>query len=778
MKVFKKISYILILFVCIFMMSSCVSVTTNGTTTQAGPIRIIEDSMELSIGESKRIRYEKLTSADLNITFLTGNPAVATVNKVGYVRAVGAGETTIEIEVDSFKYHVNVVVTRGLEFTPPTKLIYSVGEELDLTGSKIIDYELDGTVKEEIAVTSSMVSGFSTDETGSKVLTVRYETYTFTFTITVNDIGGAEIYDFESPTIGTLNVGDVNTIVLEPLHKAKLVKTLASLYDYEEFEVSFDIVTPENDTDTIYAFYTQDYTESHNTSQFSTSRVYEGSVISKAGYNYRTEFTPLGEGYYAVRYNPSVAGTYTYTMNIKVSGELLHTKTGSFRAIGTNTDKGIIKVSSNNLSFEFEDGTSYVPVGANVAWYSSADRRYNDYTLMLDGMKRGGYNYIRQWMAAWGTCLWWENITNYNNRLDEALEQDLILDMMEEAGIYVNLTLYHHGMFSSKTNPMWKGSSNSWYTSKYGYNPYSDVISSGAAFFSNEYAKKWTKNYLKYVIARYTSYDSIMSYELFNEIDWIEDYNIAQGKTWHEEMAEFIKETDYRCHMVTSSIKSDKGSVAQSIFSIDAIDYANFHIYAGYNFLSLFSSSGPSYVSAYSKPVMIQECGYSGTSGQAQHDSDPSDTSLHAQIWGGIMTTASTGMPWWWDSWIEKYDSYEAFKGASIYSSYMNLSGSYTYIQNTSKVSISNTSSVAKMGLDFGSRKYIYLYNKQFKVGTTGNNTSTTMTVTLDSGNYNVKTFNTFTGAILSNENKTVSLGTLQLSLSFTDDIAIIIEKI
>ena len=135
MKVFKKISYILILFVCIFMMSSCVSVTTNGTTTQAGPLRIIEDSMELSIGESKRIRYEKLTSADLNITFLTSNPAVATVNKVGYVRAVGAGETTIEIQVDSFKYHVNVVVTRGLEFTPPTKLIYSVGEELDLTGS-------------------------------------------------------------------------------------------------------------------------------------------------------------------------------------------------------------------------------------------------------------------------------------------------------------------------------------------------------------------------------------------------------------------------------------------------------------------------------------------------------------------------------------------------------------------------------------------------------------------------------------------------------------------
>ena len=46
-------------------------------------------------------------------------------------------------------------------------------------------------MKEEIAVTPSMVSGFSTDETGSKVLTVRYETYTFTFTNTdqVESIG-------------------------------------------------------------------------------------------------------------------------------------------------------------------------------------------------------------------------------------------------------------------------------------------------------------------------------------------------------------------------------------------------------------------------------------------------------------------------------------------------------------------------------------------------------------------------------------------------------------
>ena len=783
MKIFKKVLPLIVLIFSIFLLSSCSLIPTgNGGTTTAqvndGPLRILEDSMELYEGESKRIRYEKLTSKDLTITFLTNDLSVATVNPIGYVTAKGNGETTIEIEVDSFTYYVHVKVLKGDEFTAPDKIVYTLGDELDLTGGKITKYNHDGTVKEVINLTPDMVSGFDSSETGSKTLTVTYGTDKYTYGISIVKAGGIEIYDFKTPAFSELTAGKSNQIRLEALHMTELKEALTSLYDYDEFEISVDIKTPDNDTDTIYAFYTQDYDESHKNITMNTSKNIEGSVISKTGFNYQTTFTKNGNGYYALRYNPPKTGSYTFKMYIKASGELIYTKEGSFSVSNKENTKGVISVTSNKLGFKFEDGSSYIPVGENIAWYNSAERRYNDYTMFLEGMVEGGFNFMRYWAAAWGSCLWWENITDYTNRLDEAYEQDLILEMMYENGIYVDLCFYHHGMFSASVNPMWKGSSNNWYTQKYGYNPYSDVLTDGGKFFTDEYAIKWTKNYLKYEIARYTSYDSIMSYELFNEIDWVEGYEVNAGRNWHNEMATFINAIDYKDRMVTTSIKSDKGSsVATSLYRLDAIDYVNYHVYGGYNFIDYLYKNAQSYLSTYNKPVMLQECDYSGNGGQDQHNADPSNISMHAQIWGGVMGLASTGMSWWWDSLIEKYNVYTVFKGVSAYAKEMNIDGSYTPLQSSSKFLTSNTNT-NKMGYDFGDRIYAYVYNKNFKVGSTGHSTNTTITITsLANGNYRVRQYNTNTGAITKDETKSVSLGTMTLSLSFTDDIALIIEK-
>ena len=787
MKTPKKIFALILLVLSSLVLVSCSltptksnSDNTNTTTVEVnnGPIRLIDEVIELNEGENKRIRYEKLTSKTLDITFLTNDPSVATVNKMGYVIAKGPGETTVEINVDSFTYTVTVKVTQGDEFTPPLKLVYTVGDPIDLTGCTIKKHNPDGSVKEIIQVTESMISGFDSTEAGTKTVTVKYQTDTFEFGISVVKAGGADIYDFKVPAFSEVVAGKSNQIRLEAMHLDELKSSLTSLYDYDEFEISFDITTPSNTIDTIYAFYTQDYDESHKSlSQMNSNKNLEGQVISKTGFNYQTNFTKNGYGYYAVRYNPKETGTYTFKMNINVSGENIITKEGSFKVNSKVNSKGVIHTSSNKMSFVFEDGTTYVPVGANIAWYNSSERRYNDYTMFLEGMVDGGFNFMRYWAAAWGTCLWWENITDYTNRLDEAYEQDLILEMMGENGIYVDLSFYAHGMFSSNVNPMWKGSSNTWYTQKYGYNPYSDVLNNGGEFFSDEFAKKWTKNYLKYEIARYTSYDSVLSYELFNEIDWIETYNINNGKNWHTEMASFIKSIDYKDRMITTSIKSDKNSsVAQSLYTLPLIDYVNYHVYGTYNFITYFQQNSKSYVEAFNKPVMIQECDYSGNSGTDQHNIDPENTSLHAQIWAGMLGVGSSAMSWWWDTLLEKYNVYNVFKGASVYAKEMNLEGSFTYIQSNSKVTLSGTSASA-MGFDFGTRKYIYVYNRNFKVGSTNLSSTNTINITTDNGTYKVRVFNTKTGDIITNETKTVSLGKLTLSLSYTDDVALIIEK-
>lgn len=66
----------------------------------------------------------------------------------------------------------------------PSKIRYYVGEELDVKGGYIRVYYIDGT-SEAIAVTPSMVSGFSSDETGTKTLTVKHRGYTLEYQVEV-----------------------------------------------------------------------------------------------------------------------------------------------------------------------------------------------------------------------------------------------------------------------------------------------------------------------------------------------------------------------------------------------------------------------------------------------------------------------------------------------------------------------------------------------------------------------------------------------------------------
>lgn len=77
-----------------------------------------------------------------------------------------------------------IILVRIAVTTLPSKTSYISGEALDITGCKITLYYSDGS-SEIVAVSDSMVSGFSSSTTGTKTLTVTYEGKTATFTVTV-----------------------------------------------------------------------------------------------------------------------------------------------------------------------------------------------------------------------------------------------------------------------------------------------------------------------------------------------------------------------------------------------------------------------------------------------------------------------------------------------------------------------------------------------------------------------------------------------------------------
>ena len=90
-------------------------------------------------------------------------------------------QTTYEIEVKDY--------VKGIEITKPTKLVYNVGETIDLTNGKVKEIMASGLATSPVAMTNSQVTitGFDTTIVGAKTITVKYKGFTKTFSITVVD---------------------------------------------------------------------------------------------------------------------------------------------------------------------------------------------------------------------------------------------------------------------------------------------------------------------------------------------------------------------------------------------------------------------------------------------------------------------------------------------------------------------------------------------------------------------------------------------------------------
>ena len=90
-------------------------------------------------------------------------------------------QTTYEIEVKDY--------VKGIEITKPTKLVYNVGETIDLTNGKVKEIMASGLATSPVAMTNSQVTitGFDTTTVGAKTITVKYKGFTKTFSITVVD---------------------------------------------------------------------------------------------------------------------------------------------------------------------------------------------------------------------------------------------------------------------------------------------------------------------------------------------------------------------------------------------------------------------------------------------------------------------------------------------------------------------------------------------------------------------------------------------------------------
>ncbi len=572
----------------------------------------------------------------------------------------------------------------------------------------------------------------------------------------------------------------VNLITTEPkayekvefmLHEGELMlSTLGNPFDYRYLHVQGVFVAPSGDTKKIPAFWYQDYEIVLNTNWTSPPSGISGAASTNPDEPQGLEMVNyIGDPHYRLRYLPTEAGLHTYYVEVYQEGAVVQALQGTFSVSeGTREYRGVISVEqTHKRNFVFEDGKTFIPVGQNLGWYTSSTRQTEDYRVWFSKMNENHANFARVWMATWGFALHWGTAhDDFTSRQNAAARLDKMIDLAAEHDIYIMLALLNHGQFSAVTNPQW--ANNPWNKAKGGPLDYP------SQFFTSFEAKETYKQQLLYILGRYGYSTNLMAWELFNEVDWTDNFNSTAVYVWHTEMSDFIKEHDAYGRMVTTSYKQDTGGV----YASSKIDFVNPHNY-GYSNKSIMVHATPvinNLFNMYQKPVLYSEIGINWQSGTATGQVDPTGISLKQAQWTGIMGGgAGAAMNWWWDSWVHPRNLYYRFEGIGKFSAEMDMVGTtYNRLNVLSGVSVAGGQS-AILGYRIDSRVYGYIYDTTWRYDQTNTLVKTVnVTIPLMSGSYQLRIFNTDTGEVIQTSSL-ISNGSVSFQVQVKDDIAFII---
>ena len=444
----------------------------------------------------------------------------------------------------------------------------------------------------------------------------------------------------------------VNGSSIARFNKLEIITTITASYgnpyNYDEIVLQCIFTAPSGRRDTVDGFFMQDYNLSNG------------------------NLTATGTGNFRVRYSPNETGSWSYTLSCTNSSGSGSYPTQNFQCTASGEAGFIRKNSSNYLSFD--NGSPYFPIGENMGWQNT--NVVNDYTSWLGNLTANSGNFIRVWMASWAFGLEWKN--NYNGfaglkkyKQTNAFYFDWLLDYCKQNDVYVMVTLNNHGQVSTGVNPEWTD------------NPYNAANGGPATntwdFFTNTTAKNLHRNRLRYIIARYGYSQAVQSWELFNEVDWTDQFETRKTdvKNWHQEMADYIKSKDVYKHLVTTSFAKDVHDPAT--WNITNIDFSQTHYYIDApNIENTIAAGVQTYLSNYPKPTLNGEFGL-GPAGSVLSTNDPSGVHIHNALWGTAFSGAlGSGLSWWWDDYIQPRNLYPYFKPlAAVINSIELMQGNY-----------------------------------------------------------------------------------------------------
>lgn len=410
----------------------------------------------------------------------------------------------------------------------------------------------------------------------------------------------------------------------------------ANPFDPDEIAVDATLIGPKGVTQRVPGFWSAPYQRS--------------APDAKTG---RIEMTPTPGAVpgWRVRVAPPGAGVWRLTVTAKDKSGAGVSKPLTVK-VGPSQNPGFVRRATGagrKRYFQLDNGAPYFIVGENVCW--AGGKGLADYDVWFPALAKAGGNYARLWMANAPLESKATGLGRYD--LKNAAYFDAVLDEAQTNGLRCMVALDTYGNLAT---------GGFFHEGRWPDNPYNATnggpvpADDPKAYFTDPTARKFYKQHLRYLIARYSADTSVGFWEFWNEQ--------AAPAAWFAEMGSYLKQTDPNKHLVTNSF-STIGTA--DVWNVPQIDLTQTHRYGSEGSIRDIAVGLPADArdhDVYAKPHLLGEFGIAWQNSDAQYDPTGQGTNLHNGLWGGALSgDAGGGAIWWWDSYVQPKNLYHEFTG-------------------------------------------------------------------------------------------------------------------
>lgn len=426
-------------------------------------------------------------------------------------------------------------------------------------------------------------------------------------------------------------------------------------FDPNIIDVSAEFISPSNQISYINGFYYEPFSRT-------------------TGNNGYSVLTPINNQFpWRVRFSPQSIGQWQFRVKvIHNNGQPVFSNWMTF-TVQNSGNKGFVSVNDNKRYFKHSNGETFFPIGMNIIDYLNiqyAGKLFDDTRSMINRLSQSKANTARIFMSYLHFGIEWNEtgVGNYSNRMDRAFDLDELFEFASMRNVKIQLCLEMANSFDD--NFILDGTDLKPWTN----NPYHTLLSpnsSQSEFFTNSSCINFFKQRLRYIVARWGYSTSLLSYELFNEVDRyhvnnelnINEYwhtnNYNNVTHWHEIMLGYLKSIDNN-HMRTTSTASS-AVYHTGLYDLNDLDYSQDHYYChDKNFENQKNYLATKAIELRNKPNLLGEFGDNATysspinspcgigasnfTNEFVHDL----TDMHDGIWSSALSgAAGTGLYWW-----------------------------------------------------------------------------------------------------------------------------------